>query len=118
MARSKVYDLHIMVEDDMLIIEAYKLAVSPDGYFSTDTAKDMVGKFERKMSDKRNRKLVSYVLDSEHILEDYLEFRKEWDGYDTWQYSEYILVGDTPKPLKDWYEKLPEYDIRLESKVE
>ena len=111
MAKSKVYDIRIEIEDDRLNIRAYKLKVNADNVLSSDEAVDQVGKtFSRSLKDKRNSSLIGYVLDL-----DEWNMRGDWNGYKELQYSDYILVGDTPKPLLDWYESLPEYEVKLDS---
>lgn len=112
MAISKVYDINVWVEDDELKMVAYKLHIDSNNNLTTDTSKEgQTGEvFRRSLKDKRSHSVISYLLDL-----DEWDLRGNWDGYDWWDTTDYLQVGDTPKPIKDWYESLEPYVIKIES---
>lgn len=114
MAISKVYDINIYIEDDELRMVAYKLMIDSNNNLTADTSSEgQTGEtFTRKLSDKRSRGIISYLLDL-----DEWEMRGNWDGYDWWHTTDYLQEGDTPAPIKEWYESLDPYVIRIESEA-
>lgn len=115
MAKTKLYDIEICVEDGVFKIIPYKLELAYDNgvpFFSTDTSEAGQAKvFQCKLTDKRNRDLIAYVLD----LEEWNETRTYWDGFSEWQTTEYLTVGDTPARISKWADSLPEYKLELRS---
>jgi len=108
MAQTKLHDLNIVVEDGKLSLIPYKLQISVDGYFSGDYSKKGQGPVFTCVFDKRNHDIISYVLD----LEEW-EMRGTWDGYDSWDTTEYLTKGDVPPRIQKWLDKLPTYEIRM-----
>jgi len=109
-ANSKVYDINIWVNDKEVRVVAYKLSIDADGYFSSDHGLHQAGEtFTRSMTNKTHEKAIGYLLDCPDW-----KLRGDWDGYDEWQYSDFLLrEKKPPKAVIDWYEGLPEYQIEL-----
>jgi len=114
MALTKLHDIEICIEDNQLKIIPYKLRIQHRDnltpYFESDCSTEGQGPiFQCSISDKRNRDLVAYVLDSEN----WDEVRGSWDGYSEWNTTEYLTKGEAPSRIKTWLRKLPTYDLRL-----
>jgi hypothetical protein len=111
MAKTRVYDIEICVEEGQLKIIPYRLQIQYQDtltpYFSTDTTKK--AKVFKCAFTKKNNDIISYVLDL-----DEWEMRGDWDGYSDWQVTDYLQEGDTPNRIKKWLEELPTYELRLE----
>jgi hypothetical protein len=110
MAMTKIHDVEVCVEDGVLKLIPYKLYLNTNGDLSAQTDEAGLGPiFTCKLSDKRNRDLVAYVLDSEH----WDEMRDYWDGYSDWQESGNLQLGVTPARITKWAKSLPEYELTL-----
>lgn len=109
-ANSKVYDINIWVDDQELRVIAFKLRIDADCFLSSDHGLDQVGEvFTRSMTNKNHERAIGYLLDCPEW-----KLRGSWDGYDDWQYSDFLLRDKKPpKAIMDWYESLPEYEIEL-----
>lgn len=112
MAKSKVYDINIWVDDQQLRVIAYKLKIDANSYLTSDHGLDQAGEvFTRSMTNKTHHKAIGYLLDCPDW-----HLRSSWDGYDHWEYSDFLLRDKkAPKAILDWYESLPEYEIELVS---
>lgn len=112
MAKTKMHDINIRIDNDTLQIIAYKLMITStdtESYFGTDT-RFVSGKvFECPINHKPNQDLIAYVLD----LEYWNETRTYWDGYSDWQTTEFLTIGDVPARIAKWLAKLPQYEIQI-----
>lgn len=115
MAKTKLHDIEVCIEDDVFQIIPYKLEITYENgtpYFSADTSTEGQSTiFECKLSDKRNRELIGYVLDREN----WDETRSYWDGFSEWNTTEYLTVGETPRKIAQWLKRLPEYELKIEA---
>jgi hypothetical protein len=112
MAKTKMHDINIRIEDDKLKIVAYKLKLQKNSneiYFDTDTRYASGKVFECPINHKPNQELIAYVLDSEY----WNETRTYWDGYSDWQTTEFLTIGDVPARIAKWMASLPEYQLTI-----
>lgn len=110
MAKTKLHDIEICVEDGEFKIIPYKLEVGDDNYFHGDYSDKGQGPvFKCSLVDKRNRDVIAYVLD----LENWDETRTYWEGFSEWQTTEYLTQGQIPAKIQKWLDKLPEYELSL-----
>lgn len=114
MAKTKLHDIEVCVEDDTLQVIPYRLEISYENgtpYFSADTSTEGQAEiFECDITDKKNADLIAYILD----LEEW-QMRGDWDGYSAWDTTEYLTKGKTPSKIKAWLKRLPEYELSLEA---
>jgi len=107
MSKTKIHSIAIRVEDDTLIVKAYKLAVQGGDFIRTN---ETSGKpFKCKITAKQNREVIAYILDSE----EWDTIRTYWDGYYENEYSTYLTIGNTPDRVQKWVDALPEYEISI-----
>ena len=107
MTATKIHSIAIRIEDDTLLVQAYKLGVQDNEFVRTD---QKVGKpFTCKIHAKQNREVVAYILDSEN----WDEIRTYWDGYYENEYSTYLTIGNPPARVTAWVDKLPAYEITI-----
>ena len=115
MAKTKVYEIEICVEEGYLKVIPYKLQIQYDDimkpYFSADTSKKGQSKVFKCAMTKKNHALVAHILDR-----DEWELRGDWEGFSEWQTTEYLDQGDVPERLKKWLDELPTYELKLEYK--
>lgn len=113
MAKTKVYEIEICVEEGYLKVIPYKLQIQYDDimkpYLCADTSKNK--KVFKCAMNKKNHDVISYVLD----LEEW-EMRGDWDGFSEWKTTDYLFEGDTPERIKKWLDELPTYELKLEYK--
>jgi hypothetical protein len=113
MAKTKVYDIEICVEDGYLKLIPYQLQIQYQGtlkpFFSTNT--DKKAKVFKCAFTKKNNDIISYVLDL-----DEWEMRGDWEGFSEWHTTDYLHEGDTPERIKKWLDELPIYELKLEYK--
>lgn len=114
MAKTKLHDIEICVEDDVFKIIPYKLKVvysnQGEPYFEADTSTEgQSNMFSCALKDKRNRDVIAYVLD----LEEWDTTRTYWEGFSEWNTTEYLTEGDVPARIQKWLKSLPEYELTL-----
>lgn len=111
MARTKVYEIEICVEEGYLKVIPYRLQIQYQDiltpYFSADTSKK--SKIFKCAMNKKNHDIISYVLD----LEEW-EMRGDWEGFSEWHTTDYLYEGETPERIKKWLDELPTYELKLE----
>lgn len=109
MATTKLHDVNIVIEDGKLNIYPYKLEMSKDGpWFTGDYSTYGQGPTFSCAFNKRNHEIIAHILD----LEEW-EMRGSWDGYDSWDTTEYLAKGEPPARIQKWLDKLPEYEIKM-----
>ncbi len=107
MATTKAHALDIFVQDDVLIVQAYRLGVSGTDFVRT--GKKSGRPLEIAMKSKANRETIAYILDSE----EWDTIRTYWEGYYNKEYSTYLTIGDVPDRVRKWVDRLPEYEIKI-----
>jgi hypothetical protein len=108
MAKTKLRDVEICVEEDTLKVIPYELSIGLDAYFETNTIKE--GKIlSVAMNRKDNYPLIDFILECDHTL------RGDWDGFSDWDTTErfydYAEEHTIPERLKKWLESMPSYNI-------
>lgn len=107
MAKTRLRDIEVYVDGTTLNVIPYKLELNADGYFSPDTSDSGQGeRLEIEMNDE-NHNEVAYVLDLEQW-----KMRLTWDGFSEWNTTEYLTKGEAPARVKEWLDRMPEYDIK------
>lgn len=114
MAKTKLHDVEICIEDNLLKIIPYKLRLQyrdrMTPYFEADTSTQGQGPiFECDITEKKNKSLIAYVLD----MENWDEVRSYWEGFSEWNTTEYLNQGEVPARIKVWLRKLPTYELSL-----
>lgn len=107
MATTKAHALDIFVQDDILIVQAYRLGVSGTDFVRT--GKKSGRPLEIAMKSKANRETIAYILDSE----EWDTIRTYWEGYFNKEFSAYLTIGDVPDRVRKWVDRLPEYEIKI-----
>lgn len=111
MAKTKVYDIEICVEEGYLKLIPYQLEIQYGNKltpsFATNTNKK--AKAFKCAFSKKNHDIISYVLD----LEEW-EMRGDWEGFSEWHTTDYLYEGNTPERIKKWLDELPTYELKLE----
>ncbi len=107
MATTKAHALDIFVQDDVLIVQAYRLGVSGTDFVRT--GKKSGRPLEIAMKSKANRETIAYILDSE----EWDTIRTYWEGYYNKEYSTYLTIGSVPDRVAKWIQRLPEYEIKI-----
>jgi hypothetical protein len=107
MATTKAHALDIFVQDDVLIVQAYRLGVSGTDFVRT--GKKSGRPLEIAMKSKANRETIAYILDSE----EWDTIRTYWEGYFNKEFSTYLTIGDVPDRVRKWVDRLPEYEIKI-----
>jgi hypothetical protein len=108
MAKTKLRDIEICVEEDTLKVIPYELTIDLDGYLHTNTSKD--GKaLSVAMNRKDNQPLIDFILECNHTL------RGSWDGFSEWDTTErfydYAHEQTIPERLRKWLEGMPSYSV-------
>ena len=107
MAKTKLHDIEICVEDNQIKIHAYKLdsKISVDGYLTGDYSDSG---HSATFICELGHELTNYILDTP----DYT-LRGDWEEYSEWDTSERFFRYDKPIPeaIEQWLEALPEYEV-------
>ena len=110
MARTKLRDIEICVEEGRLKVIPYKLTIDKDSYFHADTSTQGQGKIlDISMNRKDNKALIDYILECDHTL------RGTWEDFTEWDTTERFFDNPEPMPerLRNWVEGLPFYEIKM-----
>ena len=107
MTTTKIHAIDIAIQNDILSVTPYKVAVEGDVFVKSNTRSGR--QFELKLKNKQNREVIAYILDSE----EWDSIRTYWDGYFNREFTTYRTIGDAPERVKSWLAKLPEYKITL-----
>jgi hypothetical protein len=110
MAKTKLRDIEICVEEDTLKVIPYKLFLNRDGYLEGDYSQKGQGNvLSVSMKRKDNYPLIDYILERDHTL------RGDWDGFSEWDTTErFYDNGETmPPKIKRWLESMPDYEVRF-----
>jgi endo-alpha-1,4-polygalactosaminidase (GH114 family) len=110
MTTTKIHAIDIAIQDDVLSVTPYKLAVEGDVFVKSNIRSGR--QLELKLKNKQNRDVIAYILDSE----EWDSIRTYWDGYLNKEFTTYLTIGDTPARVQSWLDKLPEYKISLGGK--
>jgi hypothetical protein len=112
MAKTKLRDIEICVEEGILKVIPYKLFLNEGGYLEGDYSSKGQGKIlSVAMNRKDNKPLIDFILDVDHSL------RGDWEGFSEWDTTErfydFELQNDTimPERLKKWLEAMPFYEV-------
>ena len=100
--KTKEYDYNVYVSEDVLSLCAYEQELSATGQLQTRTDKYKTLKIELT---EANHEEIAYLLNTEDWQDD-----NEWNEYDSWHDLNYLIEGDTPEVIKNWLDKLPEYE--------
>lgn len=110
MAFTTLHDIEVCVEEGIFKIIPYRLYIDSNNNLTADTStKGEQETFECKLTDKRNRELIGYVLDREN----WDETREYWEGFSEWNTTGYLTEGDAPARIKKWLKKLKPYEISI-----
>lgn len=107
MTTTKIHAIDIAIENNVLSVTPYKVAVQDDMFVKSHVRSGR--QLELKLSNKQNRDVIAYILDSE----EWDSIRTYWDGYLNKEFTTYLTIGDTPERVKSWLDKLPEYKISI-----
>lgn len=114
MAKTKLRDIEICVEEETLKVIPYNLFLNEEGYLEGDYSSKGQGKIlSVAMNRKDNHALVDFILEVDHTL------RGSWDGFSEWDTTErffdFELQSDTlmPERLKKWLEAMPFYEVEF-----
>jgi hypothetical protein len=112
MAKTKLRDIEICVEEGTLKVIPYELTLDLDGYLHTNTKRD--GKaLSVAMNRKDNKPLIDFILEVDHT------FRGDWEGFSEWDTTErfydFELHNDVlmPERLKKWLDAMPFYEVEF-----
>lgn len=107
MTTTNIHAIDIAIDNDVLSVTPYKIAVDSGDFVKSDTRSGR--KLELKLSSKANKEAIGYILDSE----EWNEIRTYWDGYGFSDFTTYLTVGEIPAKVQAWLNRLPEYKIAL-----
>lgn len=119
--KSKLYDVNVYVIDGQVKVIFYKLIYSDalDGsVIGADTS--VTGEagqvsFSINSTDPAVKEAIRYVLDAEEYDNRPLE---EWEEFDEWNTTDWFLAGDTPRLVKEFADRLPEYEAMTEHRTD
>lgn len=96
-----LYDINIYCAGDGIVsLSAYELKEDAKGTYSTNTSKCITLNIPM---DEMHWNEVAYLLDSEE-WED-----QDWEDYDYWNTTNYLLEGEAPFMIAVWVRSLPFY---------
>lgn len=114
MARTRLRDIEICVEEDTLKVIPYKLTL-PRGsaYFESDCSEEGQGRIlSVAMNRTANHGLVNYILN----LPDFT-VRGNWDDFSEWDTTERFFkhkdAENMPQRLANWLNGLKEYEVKM-----
>lgn len=107
MTTTKIHAIDIAIDNNVLSVTPYKLAIEGDVFVKSDVRSGR--QLELKLANKQNRDVIAYILDSE----EWNTIRTYWDGYFNREFTTYLTIGDVPSRVQSWLEKLPEYKISI-----
>lgn len=107
MTTTKIHAIDIAINNDVLSVTPYKLAVEGDMFVKSGVRSGR--QLELKLDNKKNRDVIAYILDSE----EWDTIRTYWDGYFNREFTTYLTIGDVPARVQSWLDKLPEYKIGI-----
>lgn len=110
MTTTKIHAIDITIQDDILSVTPYKVAVEGDVFVKSNIRSGR--QLELKLKNKQNRDVIAYILDSE----EWDSIRTYWDGYLNREFTTYLTIGEPPARVQSWVAKLPEYKISLGGK--
>ena len=110
MTTTKIHAIDIAIQNDILSVTPYKVAVEGDVFVKSSVRSGR--QLELKLKNKQNREVIAYILDSE----EWDSIRTYWDGYLNREFTTYLTIGETPARVQSWLDKLPEYKISLGGK--
>ena len=110
MTTTKIHAIDIAIQNDVLSVTPYKLAIEGDVFVKSSVRSGR--QLELKLKNKQNREVIAYILDSE----EWDSIRTYWDGYLNREFTTYLTIGETPARVQSWLDKLPEYKISLGGK--
>jgi hypothetical protein len=114
MAKTKLRDIEICVEEDTLMVIPYKLLLNRDGYLEGDYSEEGQGKIlSVAMNRKDNKPLIDFILEVDHSLRGDWEDFSEWDT--TERFYDFELQSDVvmPERLKKWLDAMPFYEVEF-----
>lgn len=107
MTTTKIHAIDIAIDNNVLSVTPYKVAVRDDVFVKSDVRSGR--QLELKLANKQNREVIAYILDSE----EWDSIRTYWDGYLNREFTTYLTIGGVPARVQSWLEKLPEYKISI-----
>jgi hypothetical protein len=110
MTTTNVHAIEISIDNDILTVQGYQIAVEGNDFVRTD--KRSGRPLQIAMKSKQNRDSVAYILDSD----EWDSIRTYWDGFFEREFSTYLTVGEVPDRVAKWVERLPEYKITIGGK--
>ena len=114
MAKTKLRDIEICVEEGILKVIPYKLFVNAEGHLEGDYSSSGQGKIlSVAMNRKDNKPLVDFILEVDHSLRGDWEDFSEWDT--TERFFDFELQSDAimPERLKKWLDTMPSYEMKF-----
>lgn len=114
MAKTKLRDIEICVEEETLQVIPYKLFIDREGFLGGDYSSEGQGSvLSVAMNRKDNKPLVDYILEVDHSL------RGDWDGFSEWDTTERFYdyantsSQEMPKRLLKWLQAMPSYEVKF-----
>lgn len=110
MAKTRLRDIEICIEEDTLKVIPYKLFLNRDGYLEGDYSTEGQGKvLSISMKRRNNYPLIDYILERDHTL------RGDWEGFSEWDTTERFYDNTEPMPpkIERWLQAMPEYEVRF-----